>query len=320
MFVACALAIAVAPAALAADALAPSRPADPVMTRPVPVIPESVPVADTHPLRFEIPAPADGDVSAVLVGGPDGSQDVPPCGPCRMGYNECGGKRWSGNLWFGGWLWAQSGTVGVDGREANVDTTLSDTIDLAKNHFDSALTGGGRVNYGRCFLQGWLSFIRLDGEADHLVTGEPVKWSTETTTAEVVAGYRVNEITLGCSPCSPCLAFEPFVGVRYNSIKVSFDGVQTSASSDNSWTDPIVGCNFMFDFRNRWYASVAASIGGFGVSSDLTWGLRADVGYMFTEHFGMFTGLAAIGWDYEDGGFKYDITQWGPYVGLIFTF
>lgn len=52
MLVACALATAVAPAALAADALAPSPPADPVAVRPDPVIPESVPtVVDVRATR-----------------------------------------------------------------------------------------------------------------------------------------------------------------------------------------------------------------------------------------------------------------------------
>ncbi len=313
-------AIAAAPSALASDVSGREAPLGRVAASQWPV-PDAATVQPAGAGKLR--APTSADAEAVLVGG-GGYTSVAagpaPCGPCRIGYDDCGNKRWSVDLFLGGWLWAQTGTVGVNGRDADVDTSLSDSLDLFKDHGEATLTGGLRVNYGRCFLSTWASYIRLDGQTERLVTGEPVNVEYKGMTAQMVVGYRVNEVTLGCGPCAPCLAFEPFVGARYNGMEMSIDGPQIQSSKDQDWWDPIVGCNFRVDFRNGWWSSVAFDVGGFGVGSDMTWSARADVGYMFNEHFGIFTGVMAIDWDYNDDGFRFDLTQWGPYLGLVVHF
>lgn len=279
-------------------------------------VPSSVDVRTSHDWQTSTPTAAAAD--AVLVGGP-GTASPTPCGPCRVGFDDCGNKRWGLDVWLGGWLWAQNGTVGVNGREADVDTSLSDSLDLFKNHGEASITGGARVSYGRCFLNVWASYIRVSGGGERLVTGEPVDVEFKGLTMEATVGYRVNEITLGCSPCSPCLAIDPYIGARYNGMETSFSGPNTSESRKREWWDPIVGCGVVVDFRNGWSTRMYADVGGFGVESDLTWSVKADVGYMFSRHVGVFTGIAAIHWNYDKDGFKFDLTQWGPYIGFVFS-
>lgn len=256
--------------------------------------------------------------SATLVGGP-GDADA-PCGPCRLATDACGNPRWSFDLWVGGWLWAQTGTVGAGDREVDIDTDLSDSIDLVQEHGESAITGGFRLGYGRCFLAAWLSYVHVSGANDNLPTGEPLVAEYKGLTAQITAGYRVTETSLGCGPCAPCLAIEPFAGVRYNGMKVTIEGAILDVERDRDWWDPIVGAVATVDFRNGWWATAAADVGGFGVESDLTWSVRAEVGRHLNDHVGLFLGLAAISWDYDADEFRFDLVQWGPYFGVRFSF
>lgn len=68
------------------------------------------------------------------------------------------------------------------------------------------------------------------------------------------------------------------------------------------------------------YFRAAGDIGGFGAASDLTWQAMAGFGWRFSENGGAFLGYRAIGTDYEDGGFTYDMVVHGPLLGLEFVF
>ena len=68
-------------------------------------------------------------------------------------------------------------------------------------------------------------------------------------------------------------------------------------------------------FVNGW-----ALVGGFGVSSEIMWDVYGAVGYQFTDSFSSTLGFRALGVDYEDDNFVYDITQYGPQLGFLFRF
>jgi hypothetical protein len=50
-------------------------------------------------------------------------------------------------------------------------------------------------------------------------------------------------------------------------------------------------------------------IGGFGAGSDVTWDLLGSVGYQWNERFAIVAGYRALGVDYDDDGFVYDVIQ-----------
>jgi len=61
-------------------------------------------------------------------------------------------------------------------------------------------------------------------------------------------------------------------------------------------------------------------IGGFGAASKLTWDVFAGVGYQFNPRFGVVAGYRALGVDYSNKGYVYDVVQHGPLVGLVGRF
>ena len=248
-----------------------------------------------------------------------------PCGVCRKGFDSCGNPRLGWEIAIGGWLSGLNGSLGVRGRSTDVDVSPADVLDYLSD-LDFTILGAVRATYGRWNFRAGLFYMGMGSEF-HISSERSVDISFDQWIVEGAVGYRVAELPVGCKPCAPCMAVQPFVGVRYNSLNVTLSDLGLTApipdrSQSKSWADLIVGTELIFDFRNQWWARAYGDVGGFGLSgsNDMTWSLRGEVGYMFNEHVGMFLGLLAIGSDYKDGGFTWNLTQWGPYLGVAFSF
>ena len=61
-------------------------------------------------------------------------------------------------------------------------------------------------------------------------------------------------------------------------------------------------------------------IGGFGASSHLTFQVYGGLGYQANDWFSAELGYRVMDVDYEDGGFVYDMTVYGPTAGFRFRF
>jgi opacity protein-like surface antigen len=61
-------------------------------------------------------------------------------------------------------------------------------------------------------------------------------------------------------------------------------------------------------------------IGGFDVSSELTWQAMAGFGYRVMDNGAILLGYRGIGTDYTDGGFTYDVVAHGPVIGFEYHF
>lgn len=97
-------------------------------------------------------------------------------------------------------------------------------------------------------------------------------------------------------------------------------GLPVSASADKDWVDPIVGLRAQWNFHEKWFLAAKSDIGGFGVSSDLTWTVQGSVGYAFSERISAELGYRHMDTDYEDGAFTYDVAETGIYTGLNIRF
>ena len=93
-----------------------------------------------------------------------------------------------------------------------------------------------------------------------------------------------------------------------------------SADEKETWVDPIVGTRGTYDLGSGFSLSGYGDIGGFGVSSDLTYQIYGGVGYRFKEWFSAELGYRVLDVDYEDDGFVYDLTMYGPTAGFRFWF
>ena len=71
---------------------------------------------------------------------------------------------------------------------------------------------------------------------------------------------------------------------------------------------------------NQFFSRGVGDIGGFGITSDLTWQAMAILGYHINESGSVILGYRGIGTDYTDGDFGYDVINHGVVLGFEYKF
>ena len=95
---------------------------------------------------------------------------------------------------------------------------------------------------------------------------------------------------------------------------------------DRNWTwfDPFVGARATVPAGSRWLFVFRGDIGGFGIGSSFAWQIYPVVSYRFSRLFGVAVGYRALSMDFESGSgtdlFRYDMTTFGPEIGVSFHF
>ena len=210
------------------------------------------------------------------------------------------------------WAASLSGSLALDGEEVGVE-------------------GGGDGGFGAPALTGFLGhFEARHGpwsfalapmfiNASDMQGGQP-----PNTDANLTIRAQVHELFVARDFAT---GWQWMLGARYQDLETDMDlsvgGVPTSShEGSKSWTDPIVGLRYQAQLGEDWRVRARADIGGFGVGSDFVWNASAIADYRFTELFGMFLGYRALSFDFEtDGGrVSYDLSMFGPIIGLSFTF
>jgi hypothetical protein len=235
--------------------------------------------------------------------------------PCRLGAS----------FTLAGWLSRMDGELTVRGQTAEVDQDFDDVFDLLENHLDGILQGQVRVTYGRWAVQLASSWLRL--EADRALlrpAGGTAEVSSEIWQGQLDVWYRVGETALGCEPCSPCVLYDVYAGVRWMDVENELRTPAAVREQGKSWVDPVIGGRVAYDFHRRWIVDLQADVGGFGVASDFTWRVRVGGEWWFSRHAALKAGWMWLGTDYESGSgadaFAWDIVQDGPYFGLTVAF
>ena len=97
-----------------------------------------------------------------------------------------------------------------------------------------------------------------------------------------------------------------------------------NGSGGKTWFDPVVVLRSNNMFKEKWLAQLRVDAGGFGIGSDFTWQLQANVGYRFSKLFQTSIGYRYIGIDYDKGDgadrFLYDIDTYGFVARFGFNF
>lgn len=121
--------------------------------------------------------------------------------------------------------------------------------------------------------------------------------------------------------------FDVFGGARVNWMEtdVQVRGkvlgvVDVNESADKTWVDPIIGFRVHHDLNDKWFVRTLADIGGFGVSSDITWQGMASLGYRVTDNASVGLGYRGIGTDYTSGGTTYDVISHGLLLSFEYKF
>jgi hypothetical protein len=93
-----------------------------------------------------------------------------------------------------------------------------------------------------------------------------------------------------------------------------------SISRDDFWFDPYVGLRTRYNFNKTFYTAVRGEIGGFGVGADLMWEVEGVIGINLTRSIFTEVGYRALGADFEENDFLFDVVTHGPQITTGITF
>jgi hypothetical protein len=204
---------------------------------------------------------------------------------------------------------AMSGTSGVHGREAKVSANSGDIL--------GALDFGAML-YFQMQNPEWAivldnTYMNLGASSDNPLGTVDIDLKQ---TGIMLAGYR------RIAPYA-----EGMAGLTYNKIKAALTssgplGFNQAGTQD--WVDPYVGVRLSSPDPVKWRLTFTGMVGGFSIGSKFAWQVFPEVGYRFSPLFELAGGYRAIGMDYENGSgnqkFVYDVTTYGPQLGLKFHF
>lgn len=218
---------------------------------------------------------------------------------------------------FAPYLWA-AGLQGDIGQfnlpEVEVDASFLDILD----HFEFGFMGVGEARYDRLGFMSDFMYIELSTGSD--VDAGPVDAdidvSAETFTFLGATEFRLIDEEGG--------SLDALAGARVWWVKTDIDfsgaAINASGSDSDTWIDPIIGLKGQLNLSPDFYLASWAMIGGFGVSSDLTWDVMGGLGYNARDSISFVAGYRGLGVDYENDGFVFDIVQHGPILGAAFRF
>lgn len=220
------------------------------------------------------------------------------------------------------YVWATSltGNAAVLGIPADVNVPFNETFKNLKFAFmgEAELTNG---SFG----------VYLNGQYANIGTGRSVysiDINTGVTMTTLGSGvyYRLFQTRLGGETVSGTprmFAVEPTVGLRWTQLTAKIEGAGHKLSGKESWIDPFIGSRASIDLTERWNLFMEGDVGGFGAGSKLSLNGQGYLGYRTTllGHNSIIrAGYRALYQNYEDGGFKWDVTQHGPVLGVSMQF
>ena len=97
-------------------------------------------------------------------------------------------------------------------------------------------------------------------------------------------------------------------------------GAAFDARIDETWVDPMIGLRGRVDINDKLSLGGFASIGGFGVGSELSFDIFGGVEYAFSERFSANAGFRYMSFDYDAGTADLDLEMYGPVFGFTMRF
>ncbi len=94
------------------------------------------------------------------------------------------------------------------------------------------------------------------------------------------------------------------------------DGREVSDSA--TWVDAMAGVRGVYSFTPNLFLTGWGLVGAGG--ADVDWDVAAALGYRFNETVSATLGYRALGVDYSNDGFEFDVVEKGPILGLTVKF
>lgn len=212
------------------------------------------------------------------------------------------------------WAAGMSGEVAQFGLPSiDVDANFSDIL----KNLDFAAMAVAEARYDRYSIFGDLMYVKVSGEngTPRGVLATSVDVSSETFSGLIGAGYSIIQSDA---------ARLDFVGaMRVWSVNTDISihgGILDGASGSDgaTWVDGLVGVRANYSLTPEVYLTGWGMVGAGGANVD--WDVAAALGYRFNERFSAVAGYRALGVNYRNDGFVFDVIQQGPIMGLVMRF
>jgi len=217
------------------------------------------------------------------------------------------------------YLWAtgEKGDVGVipNQEPVGLDLSFGDIFD----HLDFAAMAIMQARKNRFVAMADLGYVKVS--ADKGISIRDIEFAdaelkSSTFTATLAGGYRVMDR-------GPTFV-DLMGGIRVTTSKTELDliGPNNSVSGERTetWVDPIIASRFHTPLAEKWAFVIYGDVGGFGVSSDLTWQLQGAIQYRIGQRWWLSAGWRQYAVDYKKDDFIYDVKMGGPIVGVSYLF
>jgi hypothetical protein len=214
------------------------------------------------------------------------------------------------------YFWA----AGISGRTAqlgapsvSIDVPFHDIWD----HLDFAGMVTGEARKGPYSIWGDLMYVKLGGESatPRGILANSAELTVSTFAGTIGGGYTVLK--------GPAYNLDAVLGMRLWSVNTDLSlhggllgGREPSDSA--TWVDAMTGLRGNYAFSDKIYATSWALIGGGGADKD--WDVGLGVGYRFNKMTSLVAGYRALGVNYHDGPFVFNIQERGPMIGLSIRF
>ena len=200
------------------------------------------------------------------------------------------------------------GQLGIGDLSVTVDASAGDIFD--KLQFGAMLYLEARKGLWGAFADGL--YMNLEQEAQR--ENVPATANVKQAAVEVSAFRRVTS------------AIDVLVGARVNVLDASLaqPARGTTVEASKTWVDPLIGVRLRAPLPAPWLLGIMADIGGFSIGSKLAWQIYPMAGVRVSRLFSIHVAYRILDMNYETGTgtdtFIYDVTTYGPVIGVGFHF
>ncbi|WP_192179785.1 hypothetical protein [Mesorhizobium amorphae] len=212
------------------------------------------------------------------------------------------------------WAAGLSGSVSQFGLPTvDVDANFGDILE----NLDFAAMAVAEARYDRYSIFGDLQYVKLStgSGTPRGVLATSVDLTSETFSGLVGAGYSIIQSDAG--------RLDLVAAMRVWSVNTDLDfhgGILdgVSRSDGATWVDGLAGVRATYSLTPEVYLTGWGMVGAGGANLD--WDVAAALGYRFNERFSAVAGYRALGVNYRNDGFVFDVVQQGPIMGLVIRF
>ncbi len=180
------------------------------------------------------------------------------------------------------------------------------------NILKGAFLIAGEARNGRWTIGGEFNYLNLGDDVSVGPFDDAASWDLEGTMTTLAASYAVYEDDQS--------RLEALAGVRHWDLHVSTTVLDRTFSTDQSWTDPLIGMRYNHLLNDRWSVTAMGNIGGFGYGSEFQWEALVQASWKWSENISVAGGYRHLDVEFEEGREVIDLILTGPYVALAFNF